>query len=255
MYAQDFNELGFLCSHWPLKPENPTLLLVHGAGLNHAQWQAQMTGLRESANVIAVDLPGHALSAHHDGEQTIAAYADVLAELAEYLMCDNLTLVGHSMGGAVCLEYAVRYPDRLAGLVLLNTGARLKVMPELLDKIRQDFSGFVSDMTRQALTDGADQALMEPFEDLLLQGDMDVVINDFSACNAFDRMDSLNKVCCPSLILCAELDAMTPPKYAQYLSEHLPDSHFELIEGAAHLSPMEHPQEVNQSIRQFVTSI
>lgn len=255
MYAQDFNELGFICSSWPLKPEQPTLLFVHGAGLNHAQWQEQMMGLREKANLIAVDLPGHALSAHHDGEQSITAYADTLAELASYLQCSQLILVGHSMGGAVCLEFAVRHQHHLAGLILLNTGAKLKVMPELLEKIRTDFPGFVRMMTDQAMTDGADEAVLEPFSELMLQSDLQTVVNDFSACNHFDRMESLSGITCPALVLSAELDTMTPPKYGQFLSEQLPDSHFEVVHGAAHLSPMEHPQEINDAIGRFVHSL
>jgi len=255
MYAQDFNELGFICSNWPLKPEQPTLLFVHGAGLNHAQWQAQMIGLRDKANLIAVDLPGHALSAHHDGEQSISAYADNLAELCDYLNCQQLVPVGHSMGGAVCLEFATRYLQHLSGLVLLNTGAKLKVMPEMLEKIHTDYPGFVQMITDQAMTDGADVELLEPFADLMLQSDLQTVINDFSACNQFDLMDSLPEITCPTLVLSAELDMMTPPKYGQFLSDQLPDSHFEVIHGAAHLSPIEHPQEINDAIGRFVHSL
>lgn len=254
MYIRDCNELGFICSQWPLNPEHPTLLLIHGAGLNHAQWQAQINGLKADANVIAIDLPGHALSAHHEGEQTIRSYADEVFALVQHLSIRPI-LVGHSMGGAVCLDFALRYSEQLAALVLLNTGARLKVVPELMEQIQQDFPGFVEMMTRQALTDGADASIITPFADLLLQNDLHVVLNDFSACNQFDFMEQLHQIHSPALVLCAEMDQMTPPKYGQYLSDHLPDSCFEVLHGTAHLSPMEHPDEVNDAIRNFLSRL
>lgn len=255
MYIKDLNELGYICSHWPLRPDIPTLLFVHGAGLNHAQWQAQMLNLRNQANLIAVDLPGHALSAHHEGEQSISAYAGILAELIEHLACKELILVGHSMGGAACIELAIQQQQCLAGLILINTGAKLSVSPELLEKISDDFPHFVQMMAEQAMTDGADIEILQPFTDLLLQSDLQVVVNDFSACNQFDRLEQLNTVTCPTLVLSAELDTMTPPKYGQFLSDHLTNSHFEIIHGAAHLSPMEHPEEINNAIQRFLQSV
>ncbi|OPX55527.1 Pimeloyl-ACP methyl ester carboxylesterase [Oceanospirillum multiglobuliferum] len=255
MYIQEHNELGYICTQWPIQPELPTLILIHGAGLNHAQWQAQLEGLRDSANVIALDLPGHSLSAHHEGEQSIAAYSQNIVELMEALALKQAILVGHSMGGAVCLEFATRYPERAQALVLLNTGAKLKVQPALLEQIRDNYPAYVDMMVQNTLTDGAAPEIVEPFADLLHQGDIESVVRDFEACNAFDRLDVLAEIQCPALVLSAELDQMTPPKYGQYLADQLDNSQFVVVEGAAHLSPMEHPDEVNQAITDFIDQL
>lgn len=252
MFAQDFNELGYLSSQWPLNQELPTLLMVHGAGMNHAQWQGQMTGLREHANTLAVDLPGHALSAHHDGDQSIHHYAEILAELAQELNTSQLILAGHSMGGAVCLEFAMRYPEQTAGLILVNTGAKLRVQQELLQQIRQDYPAFIRHLTRHALGEETSAQVAEQFAELLMQSETEAVYNDFSSCDTFDRLDAISQITCPTLVISSDQDKMTPPKYGEFLADRLEQSVFALIEGAAHISPMEQPEAVNAAIIDFL---
>ena len=255
MFAQDFNELGYLSSHRALNHDLPTILMVHGAGLNHAQWNEQLTGLRDHANMIAVDLPGHAMSAHHGGDQSIAHYAHTLSELAEELGSEQLILAGHSMGGAVCLEFAMQYPDQLAGLVLVNTGARLKVQSTFLEQIHDDYPLFVRTLAQYALNDTVDQDISNQFIELLMQSERSAVFNDFSSCNSFDRLDDIGEIVCPALVISSDQDKMTPPKYGEFLAEQLKQSDFALIEGAAHLSPMEQPEAVNGAIISFLNRL
>ena len=252
MFAQDFNELGYLSSRWPLNQTIPTIMMVHGAGLNHAQWQKQMLGLREHANMIAVDLPGRALSAHHEGDQSISEYADILAELAKELNSPQLILAGHSMGGAVCIEFAMRHPNQLAGLVLVNTGARLRVQQELLNQIQEDYPAFIRHLTRQALGATATAQISDQFAQLLMQTEIQAAFNDFASCNSFDRLEDITEIHCPSLVISSDQDQMTPPKYGEFLADQLAQSQYTLIEGAAHISPMEQPEAVNAAILSFL---
>lgn len=252
MFAQDFNELGYLSSEWPLNQDRPTLLMVHGAGLNHAQWQGQMSGLRDHANMVAVDLPGRALSAHHDGDQSIAKYAETLSELAHELETSHLIMAGHSMGGAVCLEFAMRYPDQLDGLVLVNTGAKLRVQQQLLQQIRDDYPAFIRNLTQSALGEQTEGHITEQFAELLMQSETDAVYNDFASCDTFDRLDAISQIACPALVISSDQDIMTPPKYGEFLADHLEQGEYALIEGAAHVSPMEQPEAVNAVILDFL---
>ncbi len=70
---------------------------------------------------------------------SIAAYRDVVYDFVQALGLERVVLAGHSMGGAIVLEFALHYPGRLAGIVLVGTGARLRVAPAILDGIRSDF--------------------------------------------------------------------------------------------------------------------
>lgn len=252
MFAQDFNELGYLSSQWPLNQELPTVLMVHGAGMNHAQWQGQMAGLKDHANMIAVDLPGHALSAHHEGDQSIIHYADTLSELANELETSKLIMAGHSMGGAVCLEFAMRHPDQVDGLVLVNTGAKLRVQQELLQQIRDDYPAFIRHLTRNALGEETSEQVTEQFAELLMQSETAAVYNDFASCDSFDRLDAISQIACPALVISSDQDLMTPPKYGEFLADQLELGEYALIEGAAHISPMEQPEAVNAAILEFL---
>lgn len=252
MFAQDFNELGYISSQWPLNQDLPTLLMIHGAGMNHAQWQGQMAGLRDHANTVAVDLPGHALSAHHEGNQSITHYAEILSELARELNSSRLIMAGHSMGGAVCLEFAMRYPDQVDGLVLVNTGAKLRVQQELLQQIRDDYPAFIRHLTRNALGEDTGSQVTEQFAELLMQSETDAVYNDFASCDNFDRLEAVSQIACPALVISSDQDMMTPPKYGEFLADQLEQGEYALIEGAAHISPMEQPEAVNAAILEFL---
>ena len=117
------------------------LVFVHGAGGSHLNWPPQLRRLA-GANTYALDLPGHGQS-EGQGRTSISAYADFVAAFLETLGLEKVTLVGHSMGGATALDLALRYPEGLAGLVLVGSGARLRVAPAILDGIRQDFQAAV----------------------------------------------------------------------------------------------------------------
>ena len=108
------------------------LLMVHGSGQNELTYHYQTA---QFANADAVNLPGHP-----DGQprDSIAGYVDWLREYAVGNGYPPFVLFGHSMGGAIALDYALRFPQDLAGLVLIGTGARLRVHPDYLNRCLDD---------------------------------------------------------------------------------------------------------------------
>ncbi|NOG48044.1 MAG: alpha/beta fold hydrolase [Chloroflexi bacterium] len=86
---------------------------------------------------LAVDLNGHYKSAG-DGHADMAGHADDLAALLDALGIDRAIVCGHSMGGAVALTFAIQHPDRMLGMALISTGARLRVNPEILRRAEHD---------------------------------------------------------------------------------------------------------------------
>ncbi len=115
----------------PLLPRAPTVLLVHGAGMDHTVWALQGRHLAfHGWNALAVDLPGHGRSRTLQPLATIEAIADCLADLiGEHA---PVALVGHSMGALAALATAARHPDRAASLCLLGAALKMPVHPELL---------------------------------------------------------------------------------------------------------------------------
>jgi pimeloyl-ACP methyl ester carboxylesterase len=117
----------------PFDPARPTVLFVHGAGMDHSVWPLQARHFAYRGwNALAVDLPGHGRSG---GELlgSVPAMAGWLGDLIQVLRAPVVHLVGHSMGALIGLDLAARHPDRIAGLVLLGAAPRMPVHPALLE--------------------------------------------------------------------------------------------------------------------------
>src|SRR5918999_794775 len=113
----------------PFDPTLPTMLFVHGAGMDHTVWALQARYFaHRGRGVLAVDLPGHGRSAG-PALGSIREIADWLASLIEAAGVDRAALAGHSMGALAALDCAARYPERVRALALLGEAARMPVHP------------------------------------------------------------------------------------------------------------------------------
>jgi pimeloyl-ACP methyl ester carboxylesterase len=228
------------------------LLFIHGAGGTHRHWGHQLQGLK-GANRYALDLPGHGGSVG-GGQTSIAGYAHVIVELLDALHLDRATLVGHSMGGAISQYLALEHPQRVERLVLVGSGARLRVLPSLLKGMLQDFGSTVEMMLGWAYSSDCPPELMQLGRDEWLKNEPSVVHGDFAACDHFDVMGTLGEIRCPTLVLCGEDDRLTPPKYARYLKDSIPGATMAIIPKAGHMVMVERPELVNQAIEEFLAA-
>jgi pimeloyl-ACP methyl ester carboxylesterase len=227
-------------------PEAPNLILVHGAGGNHQHWGAAIRNLH-SANVYALDLPGHGRSAGN-GRAAIADYAAFVAGLMDALGLQQAVVAGHSMGGATAMTMALNYPQRVAGLVLVGTGARLRVLPKILEGTLNDFENTVDLICRYAYASQASPELVYRGQQQMVQVPPQTIHDDFVACNAFDIMERLAEIRCPTLIICGTQDALTPPKYSSFLAEHIGGAELVLVPGGGHMVMVEKASAVAEAI-------
>lgn len=227
------------------------LVFVHGAGSSHQIWLHQVQALRQS-NVYALDLPGHGQSGG-EGRGSIGEYGDFVVAFLDALGMDQAVIAGHSMGGAVALDLALRYPVRVAGLVLVCTGGRLRVAPSILEGIRDNFLSAVSLIGQFAYGPNAPPEAVRLGQEQLSQTAPDVVYHDFAACDGFDVLDRLGEIRCPTLVISATADRLTPLKYGTYLQEHIPGARLVVIEDAGHMVMLERPEQVSQAIGKFLS--
>ncbi|MFQ6000487.1 MAG: alpha/beta fold hydrolase [Anaerolineae bacterium] len=227
----------------------PSLLFLHGAGGTHRHWGKQTQGLRD-ASLVALDLPGHGRS-KGKGRQSVEGYADLVAEFMATLDLEGPTVVGHSMGGAIALDLALRYGERLGGLVLVGTGARLRVMPSLLEGLRGEFESTVDLLCRYAYGPLASEEIVRLGREEMLAIGSEVLWGDFLACDRFDVMDRLGEVRLPTLVICGEEDQLTPLKYAQFLVDHIQGARLVAIPEAGHMVMLEKSQETTNAIAEF----
>ena len=164
-------------------------------------------------------------------------------------------MVGHSMGGAISLDFALHYPDRLAGLIMVGSGARLRVLPAVLTGILSDFETTAGLVCDYAYGPGASEQLKRLGRQRLLQTPAQVLHGDYAACDAFDVMDRLGEVCCPTLAIGGTADMLTPPKYSVYLRDHIAGAELVLVDAAGHMVMLEKPEVVTRAISEFIVSL
>ncbi len=229
----------------PKKPGSPTLVLIHGAGGSHLDWPAPLRRLR-SARVIAYDLAGHGRS-DAPLHQTIAEHAADLIGLLDALEIPSAVLLGHSMGGAIALQSALDAPDRVQGLVLISTGARLRVSRAILQATSNP-PALATTLRTLFWGDGVPDALKDAAEARIAAADPAVLKADFEACNAFDITSQLSEINAPALVLYGDADVMTTPALSEELAAELPTAKATFFHGAGHRLPDERPQEIARTI-------
>ncbi len=231
----------------------PPLLLVHGAGGNLMHWPGDLRRLPGHA-VYALDLPGHGKSGGA-GRTAIGAYAEVVRGFAEGLGLPRFVLAGHSMGGAIALEFALRCPDHLAGLILASTGARLRVAPQVMTGILDDFPGTTELLARWTHGEHVDPALLRLYAQRLREVAPQVIHGDFLACDAFDRRADVGPITTPTLIVCGDADRMTPVKYSQSLHQNIAGSQLVIVPAAGHMVMLEQPGAVAKAVERFLAAL
>src|SRR4051812_36995690 len=116
----------------PLDGTKPVLLLVHGIGQDSSTWSEVLPDLARDHVVIAPDLLGHGASAKPRADYAVGAYACGLRDLLTVLGVDRVTVVGHSLGGGVAMQFAYQFPERCERLVLISSGGAGREVHPLL---------------------------------------------------------------------------------------------------------------------------
>lgn len=225
-----------------------TPLFIHGAGASPMVWRLQLLHFKGS---LAVELPGHPNGV---GCSTIEEYASSVEKYIGKKAVKDPVLVGHSMGGAIAITLALRNSD-LAGLILVGTGARLRVHPNILSKVKENYEEASKLIGSWSVSPSSDPVIAERIAEELLQVKPEVTYGDFMACDKFDRMNDVHKIACKTLIAVGADDLMTPVKYSQYLHEKIGKSKLVVIPGAGHSVMLEKHRSFNGAVQAFLDSL
>lgn len=161
-----------------------------------------------------------------------------------------LIIVGHSLGGAVAQLAMLTEPNRVAGAVLVGTGPRLPVNPELLAGLADHPGETLDRVAGWSLARTADASLLEGSRTMAREADPRLALRQFAACARFDLRGAAPAPDIPVEVIWGAADRMTPPALVAELAALWPCAHLVEIPNAGHLVMLEQPQDFNRALRQ-----
>ena len=226
------------------------LICVHGAGGSSLSYYYQERGFRDCE---ALSLPGHPKG---KPASSIEGYMEWVRGYIWGKGYRDVVLVGHSMGGAITQLYALTYPEELKAIILIGTGARLRVDPQYLGECEaaiKDNSQWLK--SREAALARVAPEVRSCIVEQARQIGPAVQLNDFLCCDKFDPMERLQEIRLPTLAIGGTEDVMTPVKYIEYLASKIPGARKLIVPGATHHVHLEYPDDVNAAIGDFLNSL
>lgn len=228
-------------------------VLVHGAGGNSMLWKRSLQFLTGGATAYAVNLPGHP-----SGEITCRTIADYARAVHGFVMEKGLsrpTVCGHSMGSAIALTLSLDYPEDVGGLILAGAGAKLGVLPSIVEGLRdmplKAIENAITPMSFHAI----DLGLGREARAALSLSNLPVFLNDYLACDGFDVRARLPEITTKTLIICGDDDKMTPPKWSQFLNERIVGSEAVYVKDCGHMLPLEKPGALGKAVQAFLAGL
>lgn len=237
-----------------IQPSTRAVLFVHGAGGTHHSWRDQWAGLKGAARLVIPDLPGHGRSLGPPRE-SIGEYAGWLREFVREIGLRRFVLAGHSMGGAIAQQAALDRIEGLEALVLVATGAKLKVSPDITGAIAGRFREFAPELAERMIAEDSAPYLQEDVTKDILSTKPETFLSDFGACDAFDIRGRLGEIRLPTLVVTGDRDRLTPLRYGEFLATNIPGAVLKILPGAGHMVALEKAEEVNVVLTSFVHSL
>lgn len=256
----------------PVLRRRPTIVLVHGSEVDHAFFKPWVSPLRSVAQLVYLDLVGHGRSDKGEpADWSITAWADSVADLCDRLDLQRPIVLGSSLGGRIALAMAIRHPDLVSGLIIVNSA--LEGDPERRIEIFRRLGG--DDAAEAARLDLAHRS--EATKAVYMRLCMPLTVQRPYSNDELARltpvspqvMDALVQISkgptgllplvgaidCPTLVMTGELDPMAPPQDAADLAAAIGDNAtLEVIESAGHGVYRDQPDAFVEAVSSFVDS-
>lgn len=239
----------------------PAVIFLHGSGLDHTFWglHSRFFAFRQYS-VLVPDLPGHT---HSEGPplSSIEEMADWLNDVVEALDADSVSIIAHSQGCLVALEFASRYKDKLKSVSFVASGLATPVNAALIDAAENNPEAAIAMMLgwgfgstghlHQGPIPG--NSMVAGGVHVMRRNVPDALATDLKACDNYKNgRNAAAAITCPVQVILAGKDRMAPRKAGMELVEHLRNPELHILADSGHMVPQEVPDECRTLLRNFV---
>jgi pimeloyl-ACP methyl ester carboxylesterase len=256
--------------------KGPALLLLHGLGCDHTTWLPVIAALSRRYTVIAPDLLGHGLSAKPRADYSVGGYANGMRDLITVLGVDKVTVVGHSFGGGVAMQFAYQFPERTERMILVAPGG---LGPEVAPAVRAITLPGFSPVMRLITRPGVRQITQAWLRGLAASGisrarDLDEVADILESFKDRGSRNAIRHVvsavvdwrgqivtmadrayltqAMPMCVIWGTEDCVIPVRHAGIAAEIAPSATVEVIANAGHFPHKDHPQRFVKIVNDFI---
>lgn len=253
-----------------------TLLFIHGIAGSCGTFDTVLEDVAEHHHVIAPDLLGHGRSAKPKGDYSLGAYASGLRDLLEVMEIEQVTVIGHSMGGGVAMQFAYQFPERCNRLVLVASGGLGPEVTMLLRAATLPGSDLflklvTSDRAKRWFSSATDPLRrwgIQPTPSMVHVGEHFACLQDRNTRHAFlhtarsvldlrgQRIDARDRLYLaqelPTLIVWGDRDRFIPVAHGRAAHDLIPNSRLEVFEGAGHFPHRDEPERFTKVLLEFL---
>lgn len=239
------------------------IIFVHGFPYEHTMWKEQISEFSKNYFCVAYDIRGLGQSPAGNGQFTMESFVDDLETIIDDLKLDKPILCGLSIGGYISLRALERFPKKFSAAILCDTRSEADNNEGKLKR-----AAGIKRISTEGLATFAKDFITNCFGDHFKKNkitELDKIIDNSSKFDPAgvkgcllamlgrtDTTESLEKIKIPTLLICGEQDALTPPAVMKEMHKKINNAEYIEIKNAGHMTPIENPEEVNNAIRNFL---
>jgi 3-oxoadipate enol-lactonase len=246
-------------THGPVDAPSGLVVLLHGLGSSAADWERQIAALIPHYRVVAVDFPGHGRTAR--ARASVSAMAAAVEATVAGIDARPAHVVGLSLGGCVAQALALRAPDRVRSLVLVNTFARLRpagpraagrMLARLALLLAAPMAAVGNYVARDLFPKPEQEPLRREAAARIARTSRCGYLSAVGAVGRFDARTRLGEIRCPTLVVAGDRDTAIPLEAKQALARGIPGARLVVVADSGHVSNWDQPETFNRIVLEFL---
>ena len=247
--------------NYHIEGHGPDVVLTHGIGGRLDHWERTTAALAPDYRILSWDVRGFGQSDKPHDPVTPELWTQDLAALLDVISIPRAIILGFSLGGVIAQRFALDYPERTSGLILMNTSS--EVGPKVADRWKQTAEQIETDGMEAVAGQGstltfseefalAHPAELQAYRAKRLKNDPVCYAAACRAVSSYHYTRELERLACPTMILQGAQDRATPPGGSVIMSRHIPGARLEIIEGCGHMMAIERFDTMIALLRDFL---